>query len=151
MHVTRWALIGAALLAAFQAWLWAGQDSPFALVGAIALAVALVVVALRPGTRVAAMLGRVWALPRASGESERHYRFKIAAAWLLVVALCVLGCIAVRSTTISGPAGIALRVFGFVAVLMALQSLLVGLFRSAASAPPNTPLQATRETRAPER
>jgi hypothetical protein len=122
MHVARWALVCAALLASFQAWLWAGQGSLLALAGAIALAVALVAVALRPGTRLANTVGRAWALPRGAGESERHYRFKIAAAWCAVVVACVLGCIAVRDTTLSQSGGIALRVFAFVALLMALQS-----------------------------
>lgn len=122
MYVARWALIGAALLAAFQVWLWAGQDSLVALAGAIALAVALVAVSCLPGTRLSAILNRVWVLPRASGESERRYRLKIAVAWVLVVALCVLGAFLVRGTAISEPGGIALRVFGFVAALMALQS-----------------------------
>ena len=54
MYVARWVLICAALLAAFQAWLWAGQDSLVALAGAIALAVVLIAVAGRPGTRFAA-------------------------------------------------------------------------------------------------
>jgi len=129
MHLARWALIGAALLASFQAWLWAGQGSLLALAGAIALAVALTAVALLPRTRFALIVGRAWALPRAPGESERRYRFKIAAAWFVVVAVCALGSIAVRDTAISQFAGVALRVFGFVAALMALQSLMVGLFR----------------------
>jgi hypothetical protein len=128
MQVTRWALLCAALLASFQAWLWAGQDSLLALAGAIALAVALVAAALRPGTRFANTVGSAWALPRRAGESERRYRFKIAATWCAVVVACVLGCIAVRGTTISQAGGIALRVFGFVAALMALQSVLVGVF-----------------------
>jgi hypothetical protein len=141
MHVARWALIGAALLAAFQAWLWAGAGSMLALAGAIALAVALAAVALLPNTRFALIVGRAWTLPRAPDESERHYLLKIAAAWCLVVAVCVLGCIAVRGTGISQPAGIALRVFGFVAALMALQSFLVGLFGQAGGAPPNTSME----------
>ncbi len=138
MYVARWVLICAALLAAFQAWLWSGQDSLVALAGAIALAVVLIAVAGRPGTRFAAALSRVWALPRAPGESERHYRFKIAIAWLLVVTLCIFGVVVVRGTAISEPGGIVLRVFGFVALLMALQSFLVGLFRSTRGAPPDT-------------
>ena len=145
MHVARWALIGAALLAAFQAWLWSGQGSLLPIAGAIALALALAAVALLPVTRFANVAGRVWALPRATGESERHYRFKIASAWFVVVAVCVLGCIAVRDTTISQPVGIALRVFGFVAALMALQSFLVGLFRRSGGALPNKSLERTRE------
>lgn len=144
MYVARWALIGAALLAAFQAWLWVGQGSLFALACAIALAVAIVAVATHSRTRFAAALGHVWALPRASNESERRYRFKVAIAWIAIVALCVLGCIVVRGTAIAGAAGIALRVFGFVAVLMALQSFLVGLFRSTGVAPPNTSPERTR-------
>jgi hypothetical protein len=127
MQIARWALICAALLAAFQAWLWAGQGSLISLFGAIALAMAFLAVALLPNTRFAATLNRVWTLPRASGESERHYRFKIALAWLVVIGVCVLGCIGVRVTRMDHSAGIVLRVFGFVAALMALQSLLVGL------------------------
>ena len=145
MHIARWALIGAALLASFQAWLWAGQDSLLALAGAIALAMALVAIALLPGTRFALIVGRAWALPRAPGESERHYRFKIAAAWCVVVTTCFFGCIAVRNTTISQSAGIGLRVFGAIAAAMALQSALVGMFGRARGAPPNTSLGRTRE------
>ncbi len=141
MQVARWALICAALLAAFQAWLWAGQDSPLALAGAIALALCLAAVALRPATRFATVVGRVWTLPRSPTESERHYRFKVAIAWCAVVAVCVLGCLIVRNTAISQPAGIVLRVFGFVASMMALQSFLVGLFRRVSSAPHGTSLE----------
>ena len=80
------------------------------------------------------MLGREWVLPRTSGESERRYRFKIAMAWLLVVGLCVAGCIAIYGSTTLVLTGIALRVFGFVAAVMAFQSFLAGLFRSSSRA-----------------
>jgi hypothetical protein len=130
MQIARWALICAALLGAFQAWLWVGQGSLVSLFGAIALAMTFLAVALLPNTRLAVTLNRAWTLPRASGESERHCRFKIVAAWLVVVGVCVLGCIGVRVTHIDQSAGIVLRVFGFVAALMALQSLLVGVVPS---------------------
>jgi len=150
MYVARWALIGAALLAAFQAWLWAGQESLVGLAGAIALAVALVAAAHLPGTRYAEVLNRVWALPRAPGESDRGYRFKAALAWLVVVAICVLGAIALRWRTSIGAdaaslVGVGLRVFGFVAGLMALQAFLEALFRSSNGAPLETSLEPTRE------
>ncbi len=148
MQVARWALTCVALLAAFQAWLWAGQDSLLALAGSIALALALLAVAFRPGTRLARVLGREWVLPRTAGESQRRYRFKIAMAWLLVVALCVVGCIAIRGNTTLVLTGVALRVFGFVALLMAFQSLLAGLFRSSSRVCERIPM--TRESRAVE-
>lgn len=129
MYVARWILVGTVLLAAFQAWLWSNQQSLVGLVGAISAAVALIAALFLPGTRYAIALGSEWQLPRAEGESERRYRFKVALAWLLVATLCVLGCIALRVMALTGFFGIALRVFGFVAALMALQSLLVGLFR----------------------
>jgi hypothetical protein len=69
MYVARWALVGAALLAAFQAWLWGQQQSWFSLAGAIALARALVALVHLPVTRYAEALGRVWALPRRAGEA----------------------------------------------------------------------------------
>jgi phosphatidylserine synthase len=69
-------------------------------------------------------------LPRASAESERRYRFKIALAWVVVVALCVLGCLAVRGAQWPETPGVALRIFGFVAALMALQAFLSGVFRA---------------------
>lgn len=134
MHVARWALIGATLLAAFQAWLWSGQDSLLGLTGAIALALALVAAVHLPGTRYAEVLGQVWTLPRAPGESERRYRFKIALAWLLVVTLCLLACIPLHGKPSLEMAGVALRIFGFVALLMALQSFLTGLFRTSKEA-----------------
>src|SRR5688572_15127098 len=93
MYVARWALIGAALLAAFQSWLWAGQQSLAGLAVAIALAVALVAAVHLPGTRYAEVLKHAWDLPRAAGESERRYRLKIGFAWLVIVAVCVLGCV----------------------------------------------------------
>ena len=109
MQVARWALIGASLLAAFQAWLWAGQGSLIGLAGAMAFALALIAAVHLPGTRYALVLGRAWDLPRASGESERRYRFKIALAWMLVVTLCVLGCIALRSRQSVEVSGVALQ------------------------------------------
>ena len=129
MYVARWALIGAVLLASFQAWLWAGGESLVGLAGAIAVGIALIAAVWLPGTRYAVALNREWAWPRAPGESERRYRFKVALAWLLLVTLCILGCVALRGSASSQISGVALRVFGFVAALMALQSLLVGLFR----------------------
>jgi hypothetical protein len=139
MNVARWILISAVLLAAFQAWLWAGQQSLVGLTVAVALAAALVAAVHLPGTRFAVVLRHVWALPRGAGESERRYRFKISLAWLAVVALCVLGCIAFEAfatyaeDAVSFP-GIGLRVFGFVAGLMALQSFLAGVFSSPGNA-----------------
>jgi len=150
MYVARWALIGAALLAAFQAWLWAGQQSMAGLAAAVTLAVALVAAVHLPGTRYAEVLQRVWALPRVTGASERRYRFKVAIAWLVVVAMCVLGCVVLSGLTTNAEddislVGIGLRVFGFAAGLMALQSFLVGLFCSQRETPPNKSLKRTRE------
>lgn len=150
MYVARWVLVSTALLAAFQAWLWAGQQSVAGLAIAVALAVLLVAAVHLPGTRYAEVLQRVWALPRGAGESERKYRFKVASAWLGVVAVCVLGCVGLSRFTTNAEdeisfVGIGLRVFGFAAGLMALQSFLVGLFRSPPEAPPNKSLQRTRE------
>jgi hypothetical protein len=144
MYVARWLLIGAVLMAAFLAWLWAGQQSLAGLAGAIALAVALVAAVHLPGTRYSEVLDSVWNLPRASGESERKYRFKVALAWLLVVATCVAGCIALRGLTSMADGaltivGVGLRVFGFVAGLMAFQSLFAGLFRSSSGTSPERP------------
>jgi hypothetical protein len=134
MQVARWALTSAALLVAFQAWLWTGQDSLLALAGSIAVALTLLAVAFHSKSRLAAVLGREWVLPRTSGESERRYRFKIAMAWLLVVGLCVVGCMAIHGSTTPVLTGIALRVLGFVAAVMAFQSFLAGLFRSSVRA-----------------
>jgi len=141
MRVARWVLFSAALLAAFQAWLWSEQQSLLGLAVAIGLALALVAAVSLPGTRYAVVLNHEWTLSRAPGESERRYRFKVAGAWLLVVALCVLGCVVLRDGVSSGVGGIALRVFGFVAALMALQSFLVGQFRPACGTPANAPLE----------
>jgi hypothetical protein len=116
----------------------------------LASAVALVAAVHLRGTRYAEVLQSVWALPRGEGESERRYRFKVAVAWLVVVAVCVLGCVVLRILTPSvedgaSRVGVGLRVFGFVAGLMALQSFLVGMFRSPGGAPPNKSLERTRE------
>jgi hypothetical protein len=129
--------------------LWAGQQSLAGLAVAIALAVALVAAVHLPGTRYAEVLQHVWALPRAAGESERRYRLKVAFAWLVVVAVCVLGCVilsqikanAGNESSLFGP---GLRVFGFVAGLMALQSFLAGLFCAPGAAPPDKSLERTR-------
>ena len=129
MYIARWALISASLLAAFHAWLWAGQGSLLAVAGCVGLAVSLVALALLSRSRFATTMGRAWVLPRAAGESERRHRFKVALAWLAFVAVCLLGCITVRDTSMSDAGGIALRVFAFVAALMALQSFFMGLFR----------------------
>lgn len=150
MYVVRWALIGAALLVAFQAWLWVGQQSLAGLAVAVGLAVAFVAAVHLPGTRYAEVLKHAWALPRGAGESERRYRFKVAIAWLVVVAVCVLGCVILSRITANGGnntslVGIGLRVFGFAAGLMALQSLLLGLFRAPDAAPSNKSLERTRE------
>jgi hypothetical protein len=150
LYVARWALIGAALLAAFQAWLWTGQQSLIGLVVCVASAVPLVAAVHLPGTRYAEVLQKVWALPRGADESERRYRFKIAIAWLAVVAACVIGCIVLSVTAAETQdgidlAGMGLRVFGFVAALMALQSFLVALFRSPARVPTNQSLERMRE------
>jgi hypothetical protein len=128
MYITRWVLISVALLAAFQAWLWAGQQSLAGLAVALVLALALVAAVHLPGTRFAVLLRHAWALPRQNDESDRRYRFKVALAWLLVVASCVLGCVALSSHARDdiNLAGITLRVFGFVAGLMALQALIAG-------------------------
>jgi hypothetical protein len=142
MYVARWALIGTALLAAFQAWLWAGQQSMAGLAVALAFAVGLIAAVHLPGTRYAEVLQRVWALPRPTGESERRYRFRVAIAWLVVVSVCVLGCVVLGWLRTNAEndislVGIGLRVFGFAAGLMSLQSLLVGLRWSSHEAPPN--------------
>ena len=149
MYVARWALIGAALLAAFQAWLWGQQRSWLAVAGAIALAIALVAVVHLPGTRYSEALGRVWALPRKAGEAERTYRFRIALAWVLVTVVCASSAIALplalAKASENSVLPVGLFVFGFVAALMGLQSFLVGWLRASGAAPPNTSLERTRE------
>ena len=130
MHVARWALIGAILLAAFQAWLWSGQDSLPGLAGAIAIALALIAAVHLPGTRSAVVLGYAWTLPRAPRESERRYKFKVALAWIGVGTLCLLACIPLHGEPSQETVGVALRIFGFIALLMALQSYLAGMFRA---------------------
>lgn len=61
---------------------------------------------------------------------QGQYLFKVAVAWLAVVALCAIGSIVARDTSFSGPAGIVLREFGFVALLMALRPFLLGFIRA---------------------
>ena len=134
MQIARWALIGAALLAAFQAWLWADQESWPAFAAAAALTLGLIAVAYLPKTRYAIAVNRVWALPRRPEESERRYRLRFAIAWLLVVTVFTLAAVAIRHYDLLDRDtiplfSVGLRVFGFVALMMALQSFLVGVFR----------------------
>ncbi len=84
-----WLLAAAALLALFQAWLWfasANLGLSFAL---LAIAVGLLVAAFAPRSALSRVLRRVWAPSRREDETERAYRLRIAAIWLLCAAVAI--------------------------------------------------------------
>jgi hypothetical protein len=136
MRIARWALLGAALLAAVQAWLWSSQQFRLLLVGAITLCTLILLVALRPGSRLAAVVHRRWALPRVPGESDRWYHLRIAGVWLSIGLVSVAALFVSVAAASSPWVSLVLLFTGFTALLMALQSLLSGSLRNELSKPP---------------
>jgi hypothetical protein len=130
-----WALVGAAVLAGFQAWAW--FECGFFLISALVLllAVPLLVTAFRPTSRVGAALMHVWGLPRRVGESNRGYRLRAAMLWISSAGIaCLLLRLLIRrgqdhflpisETFIS----VSLILVVFLSLIMALQALLRAFF-----------------------
>jgi hypothetical protein len=136
MRPSSWSLVAAALFATFQAWLWFSGSYPIAAVSALALAFALALTAAKPISGLARILTRIWAPAKRPGETERHYRLRIAVLWLLVaVAAYAVGYVIPPSeSSLEGElretyifVGVASTIF--VALMMSFQSALVAFFQ----------------------
>jgi MFS family permease len=80
-------LAAAALIALFQSWLWLQNSSFILSVAVAAIAAGLLVAAFAPRSLLSRIVRHVWTPPRREGETEGHYRVRIAVIWLAVAAV----------------------------------------------------------------
>lgn len=148
--MSRWAVIAATLLSAFQLWLWGVQGQWLGTAIALGTTLALGYAAWRPASNYTRTLMKPRVLKRGADESIRAYWFRVCLAWMLVAVCCTVGALGIPYVLGNGLGYSFVLVslliaVGFASILMSLQSLLYCVFRSEAEVPPKASLGRSRE------